>query len=537
MILATIKGKLSLLLGLLALGFIALGYQVMTLSDNGKGIAVRFLAIQELESHVLTMRLEQRNVQIYYQQKNVDAYKEHYQQALKQMDILAGIFLSKVNQDKIAELRKNIETMFLLNEPRIELWIKYGKAVSEPSFKAEHPDEDKILSDVSQKSGELFDRVAEEMKSLAASVKKTNFNRLDGNKLTSEITLGVVSVAVLGIFFLITNSIRSSVSSSKEECERVRQNKDLHTLLRTSNHDEISETMRTVNALLEEISRAIGEAKGNALENASVAEELSSTSLEIGKRAEEESRVVQQTTHESSLVASEIEHTSDHVKHVKETIHTAQKSLLMAQDLLNETISQLANTAQAEAGINDRLNHLSSDADQVKNVLDVISDIADQTNLLALNAAIEAARAGEHGRGFAVVADEVRKLAERTQKSLIETNATINVIVQSIGDISGEMNENAKRITELSEFSTKVSTQTTDAVNLLDESVSATDEVVLKAADNVNRINTAVIHKIEEIDTLSCSNARSVEEIAAAAEHLARLSESLSATLAQFKTA
>ena len=106
---------------------------------------------------------------------------------------------------------------------------------------------------------------------------------------------------------------------------------------------------------------------------------------------------------------------------------------------------RVQNSAHTEMELAHKIQQLSSDADQVKNVLTVISDIADQTNLLALNAAIEAARAGEHGRGFAVVADEVRTLAERTQKSLVEINATINVIVQAIMDSSDQMKQKLQR--------------------------------------------------------------------------------------------
>ncbi|MDD2384826.1 MAG: methyl-accepting chemotaxis protein [Sulfurospirillaceae bacterium] len=259
--------------------------------------------------------------------------------------------------------------------------------------------------------------------------------------------------------------------------------------------------------------------------------------MQIGKRVEEESQVVFQTQSDAQTVASEIQEASTQANKVKEITTKAQRSLHTAQTLLQDTIKQLNVTAENEATINERLNQLSHEANQVKQVLDVIGDIADQTNLLALNAAIEAARAGEHGRGFAVVADEVRKLAERTQKSLLETNATVNVIVQSIHEISGEMNQNTTRIHDLSTFSSKVTGQTEDAVEMLNQSVEATNVVVIKAENNVRLIKTSVIEKIHFITELSSSNARSVEEIGAASEHLSKLAEKLSQALSRFKTA
>ena len=120
-------------------------------------------------------------------------------------------------------------------------------------------------------------------------------------------------------------------------------------------------------------------------------------------------------------------------------------------DIVGTLTEKINDASHKENDLADRLIQLSHDADQVKEVLRVIGDIADQTNLLALNAAIEAARAGEHGRGFAVVADEVRKLAERTQKSLTETNASIGVVVQAIGDSSDAMTVNARDMESLVE--------------------------------------------------------------------------------------
>lgn len=144
---------------------------------------------------------------------------------------------------------------------------------------------------------------------------------------------------------------------------------------------------------------------------------------------------------------------NNNTQQLKNTVENLRSNQFVElNSMINITVDRIQSVANKEHELADNLQSLAGNAQETKQILITIGDIADQTNLLALNAAIEAARAGEHGRGFAVVADEVRKLAERTQKSLAETSATINILIQAINDNSDSLNKNMNEMMDLTQY-------------------------------------------------------------------------------------
>ena len=215
-------------------------------------------------------------------------------------------------------------------------------------------------------------------------------------------------------------------------------------------------------------------------------------------------------------------------------IQVTTKELLQTKELLIKVANDVQENVSVEHEIADKLSVSAQETDKIKGVLTIISEIADQTSLLALNANIEAARAGEAGRGFAVVADEVRKLAERTQKSLGEINAVVNMMIQSINDSNSAMNDNVQNITKVSDSSMESTKILENNVKMLEISVQDSLEILQKMNELFSAVNE-ILEQVGKVENLTQENSKSVDSINEITNEISQKANNLNQQLDSFK--
>ncbi len=352
----------------------------------------------------------------------------------------------------------------------------------------------------------------------------------------------IISLIIIGIIFSVMaliffgHEIFTPLSNLKERiADLVRGDKDLTKRLVHKKGNEFGDTANEVNHFIKMIQSTVNEVKSLGEQNNNIASEIEIASHVIRKGTQQERTIVLKTSQKAEDIQSILNETIQAATLTEETIEKAEEELEQAHNSLANLNSEVGNFVESENELSGELQILKNDADQVKDVLNVIKDIAEQTNLLALNAAIEAARAGEHGRGFAVVADEVRKLAERTQKSLSEININVSTIVQAINDVSDKMTTNAQNIEALVHISDDVEqkiSMTSDAMKTSTEMANRSKSDSEKMSKNIQEI----ISFIENIEILSTANGTSAVSIEGDLQKLVQVASSLQTTIDEFKS-
>jgi methyl-accepting chemotaxis protein len=369
---------------------------------------------------------------------------------------------------------------------------------------------------------------------LLLGLNATRISREIRNMAATMTGLGLLMILLgtacaLFISKTLTKPLKDAVSVANAISEG-----DLRVSIVVNSQDEIGQLMSAMKTMDDTLKEVLSETKLAADNLASASRELSTgsaqMSLGVGEQSDRASQIAASSEEMSQTVLDIAKNASSMADSATETTKIAHDG----ESIVNRSVEEVKAIADTVNESSRLMASLGERSKQIGAIIDVIKDIADQTNLLALNAAIEAARAGEQGRGFAVVADEVRKLAERTSQATTEIGSMIGAIQQEVDKAVHNMSDGTKRDAVGVEFAAKAG----DALHTIVSSVQdlqARVQQIASATEEMSSTSDQISSDIETIASVSRETSSSSGQIARSASDLAELSSTLQRLVGRFK--
>jgi methyl-accepting chemotaxis protein len=347
------------------------------------------------------------------------------------------------------------------------------------------------------------------------------------------VSLSTGAIISLVMAYLTITTITRGVSQI-EQAANLLSNGELDARVDYHSKDEIGRITTAFNKMAENFHDAINEVKDSVTQLASAAEETSTVTTQttegINQQLTETSQVATAMNEMSATVQEVARNAVEAASAAREadaTFHQGKQVI----DKVIDAIGELAKEVEEAAGV---IQQLEAESMNIGSVLDVIKSIAEQTNLLALNAAIEAARAGEQGRGFAVVADEVRTLAGRTQESTQEIEDMISKLQSGANNAVNVMSE-GKEMTLVGVEQAAAAGEALQTINAAVERISSMNTQIASAAEEQSSVTEEINRSIVSINGVAEQSVTGAQHTAQASDDMARLAEQLKGLVERFK--
>ena len=349
--------------------------------------------------------------------------------------------------------------------------------------------------------------------------------------------IGIIAVLTLLIFVLLQTIIRSitnPLSDIQKAIRNIQTSHDLSLRVKVVRHDEIGSIAESFNQMVESFQKIIHQVIAGVHEVQKSSAHLNEASGKVSASSKSQSDAAASMATATEEMLTSIEQVAENSKQTYKIAQQSGELSSHGEQTVNDAAAEMNKIADAVNISSLSINQLGEKSKEISDIVQAIKEIADQTNLLALNAAIEAARAGEQGRGFAVVADEVRKLAERTSKSTLEISSMIEKIQAETKEAVAGMQEGNERVKGGVEKAHQAGLSMADIRSGAQEVLVAVNEISAALGEQ-SSAGGQVAHGVESIAQMADTNSIAVAEIAETAERLAQLANSLQESINQFK--
>lgn len=401
-----------------------------------------------------------------------------------------------------------------------------GGYLSDEDYKKLNQIEAELFADLGVMQ-EAIDKISSDAITKADEVKDSAFSSL--------LILAIVALAIAAVISkYMISSIVPPIVGFMNDLKAIAKNNDLSKRLTSDSKDEIGDMANTMNSFIEKLQRLLADISNYS-------DDLASSAVQTARVSDSANDIVAKQKNETTQVAHAIDGVTSAVEEVTtnaqrasiaatEGANDAEQGRQVVSDIvssINELNSEITNSM-------DVIRNLKSNSQNIGSVLDVIKNIAEQTNLLALNAAIEAARAGEQGRGFAVVADEVRSLAQKTQDSTAEIENLISTLQLGSDNAVKSMDQNAESIASLVS-QTGMATESLNAISSSVNSITDMNSLIAVAAEEQSAVVQEINTNVNNIHQMSEHSSQSSQELLETSSHMSGLSDKLKAAVQQFR--